>query len=125
MCRPSEITQNCICIWQCRQYRYEQKLARLLWKVDLKDVQLDNKENINMIGWSAAENDIRRKQKVSATNGHFGGGGSVVGSFLPVPAFFPESLETMAKRRKSSSVSKRLDAFSRLLCCVRVQCYTC
>ena len=100
------------CIWQCRQYRYEQKLARLLWKVDLKDVQLDNKENINMIGWSAAENDMRRKQKVSATNGLLGGGG---GSFLPVPTFFPESLESMAKRRKSSSVSKqaRLEAFSR------------
>lgn len=96
------------CIWQRRQYRYEQKLARLLWKVDLKDVQLDNKENINMIGWSAAENDIRRKQKVSvACGGGFGGSGGV-GSFLPVPAFFPESLESLAKRRKSSSVSKQV-----------------
>ena len=74
-------------------------------------MQFDNKENINMVGWSAAENDIRRKQKVSATNGHLSGGGAGAGgggSFLPVPTFFPESLESMAKRRKSSSVSTRV-----------------
>ena len=98
---------------KCRQYRYEQKLARLLWKVDMKDVQLDNRENINMIGWSAAENDIRRKQKVSAAaNGHSVGGG---GGFLPVPTFFPESLESMAKRRKSSSVRKPVYTCTRSL----------
>ena len=96
---------------KCRQYRYEQKLARLLWKVDMKDVHLDNRENINMPGWSAAENDIRRKQKVSAAaNGHSVGGG---GGFLPVPTFFPESLESMAKRRKSSSVRKPVYKYAR------------
>ena len=86
----------------CRQYRYEQKLARLLWKVDLKTVQLDNKENL--VGWAAAEKDIRRKQKVSLSNGH-----AAVWGIRPGPALFPEPPESANKRKKSSSVSESIE----------------